>query len=158
MPLDVDQLRAAIHAEDPARGALGALLVFHGLRPEQLRNLRLTDIRDGRVHLGHGTVLLAEPARQKVGAWLDFRNRRWPNTSNPHVFVHYRTATGTGPIGHTWIGRRLGIAAGAIRDDRILDEVNATGGDIRRICDLFGIGVDAAIRYVATLDDPALLE
>ncbi len=55
-------------------------------------------------------------------------------------------------------GRRLGIAARTIRDDRILDEVNATGGDIRRICDLFGIGVDAAVRYVATLDHPGLVD
>lgn len=157
MPLDVEQLRAAIDADDPARAALGALLAFHGLRPEQLRGLRLTDVRDGRVHLEHGTVLLAGAARQKIGEWLDYRNRRWPNTANPHLFIHYRTATGIGPIGHTWIGRRLGIAAGAIRDDRILDEVNATGGDIRRICDLFGLSVNAAVRYVATLDSPALV-
>ncbi len=102
-------------------------------------------------------MLLAEPAREKVAAWLDYRNRRWPDTANPHVFIHYRTATRTSAIGHTWIGRRLGIAAGTIRDDRILDEVNATGGDIRRICDLFGIGVDAALRYVATLDNPDLV-
>lgn len=151
MPLDVEQLRAAIHADDPARAALGALLAFHGLRPEQLRNLRLADVRDGRVHLEHGTVLLAEPARQKVGAWLDYRNGRWPNTANPHLFIHYRTATNIGPIGHTWIGRRLGLAASGIRVDRILDEVNATGGDIRRICDLFGLGVSAAARYAATI-------
>jgi hypothetical protein len=103
-------------------------------------------------------VLLAEPVRHRLGAWLDYRNRRWPNTANAHVFIHYRTTTGTGPIGKTWIGRRLGIAAGAIRDDRILDEVNATGGDIRRICDVFGIGVSAAGRYVATLDHPGSVE
>ncbi len=157
LPLDVDTLRSAIHADDPARAALGALLAFHGLRHEQLRRLQLTDIRDGRLHLEHSAVLLADPVRERLSAWLDHRNRRWPNTANPHFFIHYRTATATGPIGHTWIGRTLGVAPGAFRDDRILDEVAATGGDIRRLCDLFGLSVSAAVRYVATLDHPELV-
>lgn len=152
LPLDVEQLRAAIHSPKPACAALAALLAFHGLRPEQLRMLQLTDIQDGRLRLDHGTVLLAEPVRQRLAAWLDHRNRRWPHTANPHVFIHLRTATGTGPIGHTWIGRTLGIAAKAIRDDRIVDEANATGGDVRRLCDLFGLSVGAAVRYVDPLD------
>jgi hypothetical protein len=50
----------------------------------------------------------------------------------------------------------VGIPVRAFRDDRILDEVNATDGDIRRICDLFGLGVTAALRYVDTLDHPGL--
>jgi hypothetical protein len=46
---------------------------------------------------------------------------------------------------------------GGGRDDRIVDEVNATGGDIRRIYDLFGLNVNAAIRYVATSTIPTWL-
>lgn len=33
-----------------------------------------------------------------------------------------------------------------MREDRILNEVQATGGDARRICDLFGLTVDGVIR------------
>jgi hypothetical protein len=45
----------------------------------------------------------------------------------------------------------------AIREDRILHEAHASGGDIRRICDLFGLSVTAAERYTATLDHPDLI-
>jgi hypothetical protein len=34
-----------------------------------------------------------------------------------------------------------------MREDRILQEIHATGGDILRICDLFGLSVEAAVRY-----------
>lgn len=38
--------------------------------------------------------------------------------------------------------------------DHVLAKIHATGGDIRRVCDLFGIGIEDAIRYVTTLDHP----
>ena len=43
------------------------------------------------------------------------------------------------------------LAAQDIRFDRILDEAHATGGDIRRLMDLFGISVETAHRYVRTM-------
>jgi hypothetical protein len=45
----------------------------------------------------------------------------------------------------------------AIREDRILHEAHASGGDIRRICDLFGLSVSAAERHAATLEHPDLI-
>jgi hypothetical protein len=39
-----------------------------------------------------------------------------------------------------------------LREDRILHEIHATGGDIRRICDLFGLAVSGAVRYLPPLD------
>lgn len=42
--------------------------------------------------------------------------------------------------------------AQAIREDRILDELHATGGDVQRICDLFGLSITGANRYVSTLE------
>jgi hypothetical protein len=41
-----------------------------------------------------------------------------------------------------------------LREDRILQEIHATGGDIRRICDLFDLKIDTAMRYAATLGHP----
>lgn len=74
----------------------------------------------------------------------------------PAQFIHARTALGTGPAGQRWIKLKIGLTARAVREDRILDEVNATGGDVRRLCDLFGLTVKAAQRYTATLSHPSL--
>jgi hypothetical protein len=43
-----------------------------------------------------------------------------------------------------------------LRQDRILDEAHATGGDVRRIRDLLGVTIDTALRYTATLEHPDL--
>ncbi|MGW2045899.1 hypothetical protein ACWCPF_12035 [Streptomyces sp. NPDC001858] len=45
-----------------------------------------------------------------------------------------------------------------LREDRLLHEAEATGGDPRRICDLFGLSVGAALRYIGTIDQPGLIE
>jgi hypothetical protein len=45
--------------------------------------------------------------------------------------------------------QQLGVAGQLIRRDRILDEAHATGGDVRRLIDLFGLSVEGAHRYVA---------
>jgi hypothetical protein len=42
----------------------------------------------------------------------------------------------------------------ALRDDRITQEIYATGGDVRRLCDFFGLGIDAALRYTTVLEHP----
>jgi integrase len=156
LPTDLATLRERLDSPDPARAALIALLAFHGLRSRQLCELRLADLHDGRLHLGDRTILLAAPVRQRLAAWLDYRNKRWPNTANPHLFVHYRTATQTHPVGLHWLYLKLDSSVRAIREDRILDEAHASAGDLRRLCDLFGLGVKAAERYAATLDHPAL--
>jgi hypothetical protein len=152
LPADLAVIRDGLASPDPTRAAITALLAFHALRSGQIRRLQLTEVRDGRLHLPGQTILLAEPVRVRLAAYLDHRNRRWPHTANPHLFIHYRTALGTAPVGGRWLGLILGTAARVIRTDRILDEVIATGGDIRRICDLFGLSVKAAIRYTAVLD------
>jgi hypothetical protein len=41
------------------------------------------------------------------------------------------------------------MSLAAVREDRILDEATATTGDARRVCDLFGINVNVALRYTA---------
>jgi hypothetical protein len=62
------------------------------------------------------------------------------------------------PVGGRWLAIVLGTAARVIRTDRIHDEVIATGGDQRRICDLFGMSVAGAKRYTAVLDHSNLAE
>jgi hypothetical protein len=52
----------------------------------------------------------------------------------------------TCPVSGRWITCTLGISAQAIREGFILHEVQATDGDIRRLCDLFGLTVGGAER------------
>ncbi len=41
-----------------------------------------------------------------------------------------------------------------IREARILHEIHATGGDVRRACEMFGYSVSGAMRCLSTLDPP----
>jgi hypothetical protein len=49
-----------------------------------------------------------------------------------------------------------GLNARAIREDGILNEAHATGGDTRRLADLFGLSIQAGTRYTNTVDHPDL--
>jgi len=140
---------------EPTQAALAGLLVFHGLRPQQLRRLLTTDIHDSRLWIDGQVVPVAQPVGTRLAAYLCYRTNRWPNTANPHFFVNQATAGKSAEVTYRWINDRLGFKAQDIREDRILDEVHATGGDIRRICDLFGLTVNAAQRYIDALHTPA---
>lgn len=153
-PVDLRALRALIDGDDVVAAALAALLAFHGVRVWQLPLARLTDLRDGRLHVGDQVILLAPAVRKRLDAWLAERSARWPRTANPHLFINYRSAHGTAPTTPWWIRKRLGMSAQAIRQDRILDEAHATGGDLRRLCDLFGLSITGASRYAATVRGP----
>lgn len=159
LPLDPAAISAALDPSDPTRAALVALIAFHGLPAARLRDLHLTDVRDGRLHLDDRTIPLADPVRQRLTAYLDHRAAQWPNTANPHLFLTMRSAVRDQPVGHRWL--RLTIGAGlttrSLREDRILDEVHATDGDARRLHDLFGLSIQATARYIATLDNPDLV-
>ncbi|WP_245633809.1 hypothetical protein [Amycolatopsis jejuensis] len=157
-PIDLSALRAALDSEDPTRVALAALLAFHAVRIRQLCALRLADLRDGRLHVEDRVIPLAVPVRLRLTAYLTCRQRAWPNTANPHLFIHYRNANTTSAVTPYWIGKRLGMSAQSIRQDRILDEAHASNGDVRLICDLFGLSVAGAYRYTATVDRPGIAD
>ena len=154
-PIDLDRLRAllVIDPADPTRAALAALLAFHALRVHQLAALQLTDARDGRLHLPDQVVPLAEAARVRLRAYLDHRQQRWPATANPHLFIHYRNATTTTAVTPWWIRHQLGMSAQSIRQDRILDEAHATGGDVRMLCELFSLSIAGAYHYTTAAGD-----
>lgn len=66
---------------------------------------------------------------------------------NPYLFLHPRNAGTARHVTIWWIRHQLRMAGQAIRQDRILDEAQATGGDLRALCDLFGLSVAGAYRY-----------
>ncbi|OLZ60426.1 hypothetical protein BS330_03825 [Amycolatopsis keratiniphila subsp. nogabecina] len=158
LPADLTTLREAINSAKPAQALVVALIAFHALTPSQIRALRLTDLRDGRLHHAGRVIVLADPVRTRLSTYLDYRNTRWPNSLNPYLFLHYRTAGRTIAVGHRWVKLTIGpgLTATSIRQDRILDEARATDGDARRIVDLFGLGIKAATRYTTNLDHPDL--
>lgn len=145
--VDLAELRDAIADNDPARAALAALLAFHAIRVADIRLLRVTDLHDGRLHIGTQTVLLAEPVRDCLASYLEHRNRCWPDTANTHLFINRRSALYETPVNTNWIRDTLGIAPNQVRRDRILDEAFATGGDLRQLTDLFGVSVATADRF-----------
>ena len=156
MPVSSAVLRDAINSPDPARAALTAIVAFYGLRSGQLRKLQLTDIHDGRLHLDQRTIPLARPVRDRLSVWLAYREKRWPSTKNPHVFISKRTALASDPVGYWWITTSIGMTAQQAREDRILHELHASGGDLRRTCDMFGLSITGASRYAAVLTHPGL--
>ena len=111
-----------------------------------------TDIADGRLTIADRTIPLAGPVLPRLAAWLDHRALTWPATINPHLFINRRTGPRLTQVSRSFPLSHVSLAVRTLREDRILDEVRATGGDIRRICELFNIGVEAAMRYTATLD------
>ena len=150
--VNLDALRAALDSGDPARAALAALLAFHAVRIYQLCALRLIDIRDGRLRVGDQVILLAEPVRQRLARYLDYRQDAWPVSVNPYVFLHVRNAGTVRHVSPQWIRKQLGMSGQAIRLDRIFDEAQATGGDARALCDLFGLSIAGAYRYTSVLN------
>ena len=117
----------------------------------QMARVQLTDIRGGRLHLDDRVILLAEPVRDRVDAYLAYRAATWPASINAHLFVHARSWKTIRPVTSYWIGQQLAISAEHIRLDRIYQEVEATGGDIRALCDLFGMSIANAARWATTI-------
>ena len=131
-------------------------MAFHGLTGKQVRELQLTDIIDGRLHLNGRDIPLAAPVRTRLSAWLDHRNRTWPANANPHLHINRRTAPRLVPSGPSFPWKDSRVHPRALREDRILQEIHATGGDVRRIYDLFGLSVEGATRYLKTIAHPDL--
>lgn len=156
LPLDTDAIRRALDSPDAAVALAVAMVAFHALTAGQLARLQVTDIVDSRLTLSGREIPLAGPVKVRLAAWLDYRNRTWPASINPHLFVGRRSAPRLTPVGKQFPWTRTDLRPQALREDRILQEIHATGGDVRRICDLFGLNIETALRYALTLGHPDL--
>lgn len=153
VPEHLASIRAALASPDPATAAVAALCAFHALPTRQIIALKITDLRGGYLHVPGGPIPLAEPARQRLAAYLDYRNTRWPATANPHIFLTQRSALRTNPAGKGYFTKVLGISTQRFRADRIMQEA-AAGQDLRAMCDMFGITIETAQSYLALAADP----
>lgn len=160
VPVDLDALRAALHSKDIQQRTVVALIAFHGLRPRHLQNLLISDLHDGKLHVEGRTITLAEPVRTQLRDYLDHRAITWPDTANQHLLLNRRTAHRHDPVGHRWL--RLAVGTGltpsSIREDRILSEAHATGGDMKTLITLFGMSHNATRRYIHTVDHSDLVD
>ena len=148
-------IRDALTNPDPAIALAVSLIAFHALTTQQVQHVQLTDIIDGRLRMPDGrSIPLAKPVRVRLTAWLDHRAKRWPETKNPYLLVTIQTAPRLSPPSRNFTWKNAGVTAQALRTDRILYEVEQTGGDVRRGCDLFGSGIETALRYSATILEP----
>jgi hypothetical protein len=148
---DFVRLREALDSPNPACALIAALLAYHAVRIHQLRDLKLTDFRDGRLHLDGQTILLADPVRDRIRAYLDHRGASWPTTINPYLFVNVRSWAHTRPVSKNWAHDQLGMSGQKIRLDRIFYEAVTTGGDLRVLADLFGLSIASAARYASLI-------
>ncbi len=154
LPVEIGTVRDALQSPHPAAALAVALAVFHALTARQIRHLQSTDIADGRLALGTRSIPLAGPVRERLASYLDDRGRRWPNTINPHLLINQRSAPRLTPVSAHYPWRAAQISPQILREDRILAEIEATGGDARRICDLFGLSISGVGRYNVGASSP----
>lgn len=156
MPLDTALIREKLNSPHPVIALAVALVAFHALTAKQVSELLLTDIVDGRLNVAGRSIPLAAPVRERLARWLDYRQNRWPNSQNPHLIIHQRSAPRMMAANRTYPWQQAGIRPQALREDRILAEAHATRGDARAISDLFGLSIAGTDRYIDTLAHPDL--
>ncbi|GLW59626.1 hypothetical protein [Kitasatospora phosalacinea] len=156
LTLDTAKIREALNSPDTTAALSVALVAFHGLTAPQISSIQLTDVVDGKLSVAGKSIPLAGPVLSRLAAYLDYRARTWPNTLNPHLIVTRKTAPRAIATSRLFAFRKVDVKPQALRDDRILQEILATGGDARRICDFFGLGIEAANRYTSALGHPGL--
>ncbi len=152
LPLDptrISQVRDLLFAADPSTALIVALIAFHGIRMGQLQRIELTDTVDGRLSVDGRVIPLADPVRERLATWLDHRATQWPNTTNGYLFINRRSSYRSCTVGTRWLRLAIGptVTPRDLREDRILAEARANGGDVRGIADLFGLSINASSRY-----------
>ncbi|MCL3999152.1 hypothetical protein M4438_37665, partial [Streptomyces lavenduligriseus] len=138
-----------------------ALVAVHALQPHQVSGLRLDDLdrstarqRVRRPRRLDHVLYLDNLLMTLTTAWIRERHQRWPDSTNPHLIVSRQTAVDlTGPAVSAGLLRKpfrtIGLTAGALRTDRILDEARHTADPVR-LMRLFGLANVTATKYVLT--------
>ncbi|MGW0563168.1 hypothetical protein ACWDZ4_21750 [Streptomyces sp. NPDC003016] len=162
-PVLSDLLATALQQTRTPLGRLAIVLAAvhavprHGLRTVLTRDLDLarSTLVIHRGLLRH-TLYLEELTHRITAEWLDYRHRRWPASTNPHLLISQRSALDPDhpPIGKTLLRSDVphGLALVGLRQDRILNEALETA-DPLRLMRLFGIKEAAAMPY-ATVAHP----
>ncbi|MFE5374062.1 site-specific integrase [Streptomyces mirabilis] len=135
---------------------LVALIGIHALYPQQARMLPLgaIDFRRRRLVVAGIDRPLDGFTGQAAADYLRMRHARWPHTRNPYLFVSSQTVYTDASVTFGWMHLLLrGVPATAqqLREDRLLEEAAAGGGDPLHLCALFNIVPETGLRYVRPL-------
>ncbi len=156
--LSTDSLRQLGDAadRDPALRVVLGLIGVQALLPNQVRRLRLDqlDIANRRFQLDGVDRTLDTYTVAAIESYLDYRHQRWPHTTNPHLLTTRRTAHEQNPVSEYWLVCRLHglpVTLRQLREDRILDEAHASGGDPLHLAAMFGLTAQPALRYAKTV-------
>ncbi|WP_309116020.1 hypothetical protein [Saccharothrix sp.] len=154
--LPTDRLRGLLDRVPDPRGPLVlALVAVHAVTVEELRRLRLVGYDavwcalTVRRTAGPFTITLGALVAEFMTTWLLSRATLRPHTTNPAPpQPPHRPQPGhmsryglEGPF------RAVGISAGRLRADRILDEADHTSDPVQ-LMRVFGIATATAVRYV----------
>jgi hypothetical protein len=151
-PLTAGQLADAVTAAaTPQARVFLVLAAVHAARPGAIRALQLDDVNlaNGRLHLAGADRPMGELTGKVMREWLEYRQRRWPHTANPHLLVSKESALRHGPVSTAYLISLRGLPATLerLRIDCQLAEAIATGFDPLHLAGVFGISEHTAIRY-----------
>ncbi|MEU4347017.1 hypothetical protein [Streptomyces sp. NPDC023838] len=138
----------------PATWLVTVLTGHHALGAVHLQALALedADLPNRRFTVQGQSRPVDDLTRRAIQRYLDYRNRRWPSTTNPHFLITQQTAHHDSPVSRWWLGLALRgqeASLDLLRQDRILGEVEAAGvRDPLHIAAVFGLRPDTAQRYV----------
>ena len=143
-------------AHNPALRVVLALIGVHALWPNQVRRLHTEhlDLPNQRLRVGTVDRAVDPFTASAVIDYLAYRHERWPHTANEHLLLTRRTAHEQGPASEYWLRsmfRGLPVTLRQLREDRILEEARATGGDPLHIATMFGMGAKAGLRYASAV-------
>jgi len=153
LPLRPGTLEAlAEHATTPPQRLVLALTAVHAARPMALRALALEDVDppNRRITIGGHPRRLDDLTGQLIHRYLDYRRRRWPHTTNPHLILNEHTAQNRTSVSQRWLRERFpgfGVTLNQVRMDRQLEEALIRGPDALHLAAVFGISESAAMRY-----------
>lgn len=161
LPLSIDpSIRQLLlrHVERPDHRLIVLLAGVHALSRRQIADLLLEhlDLAANRFVMNGRPRPLDALTREHLDAWLTFRRARWPRTANPHVLVSVQSANNLRPVGLTFLAgafERLPVTPFKLKVDRLVSEALASRGDGLRISLLFGVSLETAGRYAATLTE-----
>ena len=151
-PLTAGQLADAVAAAATPQARLCLVLAaVHAARPGAIRALQLDDVdlASGRLRLAGTDRPMGELTCKVLREWLEYRQRRWPHTANPHLLVSKESALHHGPVSTAYLTSLRGLPATLerLRIDCQLAEAMATGFDPLHLAEVFGISEHTAIRY-----------
>jgi len=105
-PLTAGQLADAVAAASTPQARLCLVLAaVHAARPGAIRGLQLddADLASGRLHLVGASRPMGELTRKVLREWLEYRQRRWPHTANPHFLLGKESALRHGPVSTAYL-------------------------------------------------------